>query len=88
MQPACLFGYRVSRNVKFKDSNNNLLWPKLIINFNQRNIKFIIQINGKTRNVLEIKSGQNEEMIMKMLNKIKNHLNKKIIKKTIFIKIN
>ena len=74
----------------FKDCNNNLLWPKVDNKFLiKENIKFIIQINGKTRNVLEIKIGQNEEMIMKIVEqdqKLKNHLNKKIIKNTIFIK--
>ena len=69
---------------------NKKNWPKInksiLIN---ENVNFVIQVNGKTRLVMSIKTDIEEKEILKKIyenDKIKTHLNNKKIKKTIFIK--
>ena len=53
------------------------------------NVNFVIQINGKKRLIINIKKGINEEDLLKIVKKderMKKYLNKKEIKKTIFVK--
>ena len=76
--------------LKENKQENKKYWPKvdknILIN---ENVNFVIQINGKTRLVTSLKSGIKEEEILKRIQeneKIKNYLNNKEIKKTIFIK--
>jgi len=66
-----------------------ILWPKIkkeiLVN---DYINFIIQINGKTRSILNLKTGFNKEEILDLVKnheKIKNYLNGKSIKNIIFI---
>ena len=73
-----------------KSLNENFSWPdidtEILID---KNIKFIVQINGKTRGILDIAIGLSENEIIKEIqqnNKIKVHLDNEIIKNTIFIK--
>ena len=65
-------------------------WPKvdtkLIL---KEKVKMAIQINGKTRDVIEIETGINQisvEKLCKNNNKIKNNISNKLIKKVIFVK--
>ena len=51
-------------------------------------VNFIVQINGKTRSILNIKKGMNEKELVNKIKtdqKIKSYLLDKEIKKTIFI---
>ena len=63
-------------------------WPETQSIFEVGDIKMPIQINGKTRSLIDIQSDENKEVVMKkiMLDPkiIKNIKNKKILK-TIFI---
>tara|TARA_B100001057_G_scaffold444514_1_gene481477 strand:- start:4301 stop:6724 length:2424 start_codon:yes stop_codon:yes gene_type:complete len=65
-------------------------WPKINTNLIlKEKIKMAIQINGKTRDVIEIEKGTNQTSIEKLCknnNKIKDKLNVKSIKKIIFVK--
>ena len=69
--------------------NEKVLWPKVdektLLN---DNIKFVIQFNGKTRQIMETKKNNNEQALLaeiKKDKKLKKYFeNKKIIKK-IFI---
>ncbi len=72
---------------KIKDKNE---WPivdkKLIL---EEKIKLAVQINGKTRDVIEIKKDLNENEVMKICkksSKAKNKILEKNIKKIIFVK--
>jgi len=69
---------------------NKIYWPKIDKNILiNENVNFVIQINGKTRLVIMIKNGIEEKEVLnkiKQNEKMKNYLNNKIIKKTIFIK--
>ena len=70
-------------NCKTKDT-----WPTIQSNFSKQ-IKFVIQINGKTRDVIKLKKDLVESEINKItsdISKIKKILNGKKIIKTIFIK--
>ena len=74
-------------NLKCKDTNK---WPKINATIlNEIKINLVIQINGKTRDVLSINKDSNEEEINKLVNKSskaqKYLMDKKIIK-TIFVK--
>ncbi len=72
-----------------KIPKDRILWPKineevLIRDF----IDFVVQINGKTRGLVKIKTGMNEKEALDKIKdeeKIKNYLKDKSIKKTIFI---
>ena len=63
-------------------------WPDVSKNQSFEQIKFAVQINGKTRDVLEIEKNLNEEQVNKVVieksNARKYLMDKKIIK-TIFI---
>jgi len=65
-------------------------WPKVNKeNLEENVIKIIVQINGKTRNVIETKKDLNEENLVKIIkidNKIKKFIENKDIKKIIFVK--
>ena len=72
---------------KIKDKNE---WPivdkKLIL---EEKIKLAVQINGKTRDVIEIKKDLNQNEVMKICkskSKAKNKIFEKEIKKIIFVK--
>ena len=65
-------------------------WPKIDKSLIEKiEIKLPIQINGKTRAVIEISKDQNEKEIMNLIiknEKINKHIKEKRIKKTIFVK--
>ena len=70
-----------------KDIN---IWPEVDnrLSLNEK-IKIAIQINGKTKEVIEVKKDLNEKDIIhecKKIKKINDQLNKSKIKKTIFVK--
>ena len=63
-------------------------WPRIddknVLNF----VKFAVQINGKTRDIIEVEKNLNEENIKKIIfkkSKANKHLDGKKIVKTIFI---
>ena len=68
---------------------NDLLWPKINENLLvDENINFVIQINGKTREILNLKKEtREEELLDKVINneKLNSYLNNKKIKRKIFI---
>ena len=56
---------------------------------NWKNIKSAIQINGKTRDVIEIEKGANQKFVEKLCKnnkKIKNKIENETIKRVIFVK--
>jgi len=71
------------------DINEELEWPKydkkqLIENI----IPFVIQINGKKRDLIKIKRDAKEEDVIKIIlnqENVKKYLNNKEIKKKIFV---
>ena len=72
--------------LKIKDE---LLWPKVNEEFLlEDNIKFIIQLNGKTRKIIESKKDTDEDSLIKKIKKDKKlneYLNNNEVKKKIFI---
>ena len=66
-----------------------VLWP--VINANaliEENRKFVVQINGKTRDVMEVENNISEENLLIKINnneKLKNYIKDKEIKKKIFV---
>ena len=67
----------------------DLSWPRVEEKFLlEQNVKFIIQFNGKTRKIIELKKDTNEETLIKKIKedkKLNEYLgNNKILKK-IFI---
>jgi leucyl-tRNA synthetase len=71
------------------DFKEEVLWPKINESFLlEENIKFIIQINGKTRKIIETKKNITEEELLKKIyadTKLNNYLKEKTIQKKIFI---
>ena len=68
--------------------NNANEWPNIKIGFNE-NIKLAIQINGKTRDIIEIKKNTSEEQIKKHIkksSKARKYIENQKILKTIFVK--
>ena len=69
--------------------NENLEWPKIDTKvLIETSVKFIIQINGKTRKILETKKNIDEENLMIEIDKdpkINVYIKDKKIKKRIFI---
>jgi leucyl-tRNA synthetase len=65
-------------------------WPKIDKQILENiNIKIVIQINGKTRDVLSVKKDINEEEINKLVmknSKTNKYLNSSKINRTIFVK--
>ena len=70
-----------------KDINN---WPEIDKSLNlDEKIKIAIQINGKTRDVIEVKKDLDEKNVIiesKKIKKINDYLSKSSIQKTIFVK--
>ena len=70
-------------------SENKILWPKINKNILVEDvINFVVQINGKTRGIIKLKTGHNEKEILEKIKedqKLGSHLKDKLIKKTIFI---
>ena len=66
-----------SRFKNFSESNNNkyifisenkILWPKIDKNILvEDTINFIVQINGKTRGIIKLKTGDNEKEILEKM---------------------
>jgi len=83
------FSNECLENLKLSNSNNSFSWPQInkdILIADK--IKFIIQINGKTRGIFEVKTGLNEEEILDKIKenpKINKYINDKSIKNKIFI---
>ena len=72
------------RNLKCKDVNN---WPEIKKDAIEK-IKFAVQVNGKTRDILTIKKKTNKDEINKIINqssKAKKFIENKEILKTIFV---
>ena len=66
----------------------NQLWPKVPTTQTKKTYKIAIQVDGKTREIIEFDVGIGEEEVkIKALNskKIKKIVDKRIIKKTIFV---
>ena len=70
--------------------NKKITWPNVNKNFvNIEDINIVVQINGKKRDLLNLKKSITEKEIIKMLvnsEKTSKYLEKKEIKKTIYIK--
>ena len=79
---------RINHSIR-SNSNNSFSWPQInkdILIADK--IKFIIQINGKTRGIFEVKKGLSEEEILEKIKenpKINKYINDKSIKNKIFI---
>ncbi len=73
--------------LKCKDIN---VWPKInTVALENLEINLVIQVNGKTRDVIKIKKNSNEPAIHKIIEKTSKafkYINDKKIKKTIFVK--
>ena len=71
------------------DIKENILWPKVEEKFLlEENVKFIVQINGKTRKIIDAKKDTSESLLLNKIkedNKLNNYLNNKNIQKKIFI---
>ena len=65
-------------------------WPKINVKIlENRKIKLVVQIDGKTRSIKELEKGIKEDRLIelvKMDDKLKKYLNDKKIRKSIFIK--
>ena len=74
-------------NLKYKDKNE---WPKVNMKLLKiQKIKFPIQINGKTRDIIDIKKDTEKEEVVSMCmksDKVFKYLNEKKTKKIIFVK--
>ena len=70
-------------------SENKIFWPKIDQNILVEDIiNFIVQINGKTRGIIKLKTGNNEKEVLEKIKeneKLGNYIKDKLIKKTIFI---
>ena len=75
--------------MKMLNINEKMLWPKVNENFLlEENIKFIVQINGKTRKIITSKKDTSENLLLEKIkndNKLNEFLKSKNIKKKIFI---
>jgi leucyl-tRNA synthetase len=71
------------------DIKENILWPNVEeIFLLEENVKFIIQINGKTRKIIDSKKDTSESLLLNKIkedNKLNDYLNNKNIQKKIFI---
>ena len=83
------FSNECLENLKLSNSNKAFRWPEINKDILiSDKINFIIQFNGKTRGILEIKTGLNEEEILDKIKdnpKINKYINDKSIKNKIFI---
>jgi leucyl-tRNA synthetase len=79
--------YECLQLIKF---NKQITWPKIdVTKFIDEKIKFVIQVNGNTKKVLDMPKDLEEELVImecKKIEKIKNLLNEKKLIKVIFIK--
>ena len=69
--------------------NEKILWPKINEKFLiEENIKFIIQINGKTKKIILSKKDTSEDLLLEKIendNKLSEFIKNKNIQKKIFI---
>ena len=83
------FSSECIEKLEVKNSKDNFEWPKinkeiLITDM----VNFVIQINGKTRGLLNLKTGIDEKTVLEEIKeneKMKNYIKNKSIKNTIFI---
>ena len=71
--------------MNFKSFNE---WPKIISDNQDEKVRLAIQINGKTRDVIDVKKNLNEKDLNKVVvseSKAKKYLENKNITKTIFV---
>jgi len=77
-------------NLKIELAINKIEWPQINKDILvKKEVNFIVQINGKTREILNLKKGIKEEDLLKIVlneKKISNYINNNSIKKTVFIK--
>jgi leucyl-tRNA synthetase len=75
--------------MKVLNINEKMLWPKVNEKYLlEENIKFIVQINGKTRKIIISKKGTSEDLLLEKIKndkKLNEFLESKNIKKKIFI---
>ena len=75
--------------MKVLNINEKMLWPKVNEKYLlEENIKFIVQINGKTRKIIISKKGTSEDLLLEKIKndkKLNMFLESKNIKKKIFI---
>ena len=75
--------------LKMLNINEKMLWPKVNEKFLlEENIKFIIQINGKTKKIIISKKDTSEDLLLEKIkndNKLNEFLKNKDIQKKIFI---
>ena len=75
--------------MKMLSINEKILWPKVNEKFLlEENIKFIIQINGKTKKIIISKKDTSEDLLLEKIkndNKLNEFLKNKDIQKKIFI---
>ena len=83
------FANECLEKLKKGETEKEIFWPTIDKQFLiQDKINFVIQINGKTRGILNLKTGLNEgELLAKITNddKIRNYIKDKTIKNKIFI---
>ena len=83
------FSSECLENLMEKNHENQILWPKINKNILvSNNINFVVQINGKTRGILKLKTGMDKKQVLEKIKqneKMKNYINNKLIKNTIFI---
>jgi leucyl-tRNA synthetase len=75
--------------MKMLNINEKMLWPKINEKFLlEEDIKFIIQINGKTKKIITLKKNTSEDLILEKIkndNKLNEFIKNKNIQKKIFI---
>ena len=75
--------------LEFTNCSDFSNWPKIDKKNILDDISLAVQVNGKTRDVINIKKDMDEKSITKIINqssKVKKHLDRKKIIKTIFVK--
>ena len=75
--------------LEFLNCENYDEWPKIDKKNVVDEVKLAVQINGKTKDVINIKKNMDEESITKLIkqsSKAKKHLDQNKIVKTIFVK--
>ncbi len=75
--------------LRFEKKEEKIRWPsinkKILIS---DKVNFVIQVNGKTRGVLNVKTGLDEEELLNIIqdnDKVYNYIKDKTIKNTVFI---
>ena len=75
--------------LEFTNCSDVSNWPKIDKKNILDDVSLAVQVNGKTRDVINIKKDMDEKSISKIINqssKVKKHLDRKKIIKTIFVK--